>query len=42
MITLESFYDLLDQNAKVTLVNAKYRKNVYSGSAHSIPLEYSI
>ncbi len=42
MITLENFYDLLDQNAKVTLVNAKYHKNVYSGSAHSIPLEYSI
>ncbi len=42
MITLENFYELLDQNAKVTLVNAKYHKNVYSGSAHSIPLEYSI
>ena len=41
MITLESFYDLIDRNARVTLVNTKHRTTVYSGSARSIPDQYS-
>ena len=42
MITLESFYDLIDRNAKVTLVNSKSRATVYSGSVRNIPDQYSI
>ncbi len=41
MITLESFYDLIDRNARITLVNTKHRTTVYSGSARSIPDKYS-
>lgn len=41
MITLESFYDLIDRNARVTLVNVKHRTTVYSGIARSIPDKYS-
>ncbi len=42
MMTLDSFYDLISRNARVTLVNAKSRTNLYIGSVRDIPDEYSI
>lgn len=41
MITLESFYDLISRNAQVTLMNTRYRTNVYTGLARDIPAVYS-
>ncbi len=41
MTTLERFYGLISRNAKVTLINTKYRKTVYTGSVKNIPDEYS-
>ena len=41
MITLEHFYDLISRNAQVTLVNTRYRTNIFTGSARDIPDEYS-
>ena len=40
MITLEQFYDLINRNEQVTLVNTRYKKTVYTGSVKSIPDEY--
>ena len=42
MMTLDSFYDLISRNARVTLVNARSRANLYIGSGRDIPDEYSI
>ena len=42
MITLESFYDLIDRNARVSLLNARSRANLFTGSVRDIPDEYSI
>ena len=42
MMTLDSFYDLISRNARVTLVNARSRANLYIGSVRDIPDEYSI
>lgn len=41
MIKLENFYDLISRNAQVTLVNTRYRTNIFTGSARDIPDEYS-
>ena len=41
MITLENFYDLISRNAQVTLVNTRYRTNIFTGSVRDIPDEYS-
>ncbi len=42
MIMLENFYDLINRNAQVTLVNARYHTNLFIGNVRDIPDEYSI
>ena len=41
MMTLESFYDLINRNAQITLVNARHQRKVYIGSVKDIPDEYN-
>lgn len=42
MMTLDSFYDLISRNTRVTIVNAQSRANLYTGRVRDIPDEYSI
>ena len=40
MIQLKNFYDLISRNVQVTLVNSRYRTNIFTGSARDIPDDY--